>query len=448
MDKLSAPPLPSVLLSLAPLIPAAALVLKGVAKFATSQQAATATAERAVDEKLAAAVDEVKKSLTEATDKLQRTQEKLASAAKKADKARLEQTELERKRDALTAGYLLAEYLADRNASDDYRSKLGTVSKVHKDLQDLADLTAEFNQETPRAEGGPPNRIVLYIDDLDRCPPKKVVEVLEAVHLLLSFPLFVVVVAVDTRWLTSALHTALPALDMRPSESGVQPNAMDYVEKIFQIPFWVEELDDDARRRLLRGLLLPSVEVQTTEGGGDGSSLLVGKREDELVRTMLTDYGSGLDLDARQLSLTPDELAFIESLAPLMGGTPRRVKRFVNICQFLLAMAPPLAAGDILPTERMATCFMAAVHEGLPKLAARLAKVNASLPTVPPPTLSSALAAIEPELTTEREQLKAWLTKQNELTPAGTDPFDQTPMSKFLIRFDLIRRLTFEVGAT
>lgn len=46
-------------------------------------------------------------------------------------------------------------------------------------------------------------RIILYIDDLDRCPPEKVVEVLQAIHLLLCFPLFVVVVAVDARWVSA-----------------------------------------------------------------------------------------------------------------------------------------------------------------------------------------------------------------------------------------------------
>jgi hypothetical protein len=35
------------------------------------------------------------------------------------------------------------------------------------------------------------DRIVLYVDDLDRCPPPRVVEVLEAVHLLLAGRLFV-----------------------------------------------------------------------------------------------------------------------------------------------------------------------------------------------------------------------------------------------------------------
>lgn len=48
-------------------------------------------------------------------------------------------------------------------------------------------------------------RIVLYIDDLDRCPAAKVVDVLQAVHLLLAYPLFVVVVGVDSRWLLQSL---------------------------------------------------------------------------------------------------------------------------------------------------------------------------------------------------------------------------------------------------
>ena len=62
----------------------------------------------------------------------------------------------------------------------------------------------ELGQEGERSENralSPIERIILYIDDLDRCPPKRVVEVLEAVHLLLAFDLFVVVVAVDARWL-------------------------------------------------------------------------------------------------------------------------------------------------------------------------------------------------------------------------------------------------------
>ena len=41
---------------------------------------------------------------------------------------------------------------------------------------------------------------------LDRCKPSVVVNVLEAIHILLAFELFVVVVGVDVRWLKRALQ--------------------------------------------------------------------------------------------------------------------------------------------------------------------------------------------------------------------------------------------------
>ena len=71
-----------------------------------------------------------------------------------------------------------------------------------------SDLTAARNEWLASGATTPPplERIVLYIDDLDRCPPRRVVEVLEAVHLMLALELFVVVVAVDARWLIRSLE--------------------------------------------------------------------------------------------------------------------------------------------------------------------------------------------------------------------------------------------------
>src|SRR4029450_3168764 len=76
---------------------------------------------------------------------------------------------------------------------------------------DLDSLQAELQtiqvKQLPRF-----SRIILYIDDLDRCPPDTVVKVLQAVHLLLTFPLFTVVVAVDARWVSRALRERFPNL--------------------------------------------------------------------------------------------------------------------------------------------------------------------------------------------------------------------------------------------
>src|SRR5262245_42386878 len=88
-------------------------------------------------------------------------------------------------------------------------------------------------------------RIILYIDDLDRCPEKIVVQVLQAVHLLLAFPISIVVVGVDSRWLLHSLQQHSIAFRENKA-NGSQPaeenkhwrsTPLNYLEKIFQIPF-------------------------------------------------------------------------------------------------------------------------------------------------------------------------------------------------------------------
>lgn len=107
-----------------------------------------------------------------------------------------------------------------------------------------------------RRPGTPPlQRIVLYIDDLDRCPPRRVVDVLAATHLLLALPLFVVVVAVDPHWLVQSLrriHGEWFALPDEP-EPGVRP--LDYLDKIFQVPYALRPQPPEATERYLRSLV-------------------------------------------------------------------------------------------------------------------------------------------------------------------------------------------------
>jgi KAP family P-loop domain len=94
-------------------------------------------------------------------------------------------------------------------------------------------------------------RIVLYIDDLDRCEPEKVVDVLQAVNMVLSFRLFVVVVAVDARWLSRSLEKKYPDFfgvagkNSSARDSTRHATAADYLEKIFQVPYWVPPMDGE-----------------------------------------------------------------------------------------------------------------------------------------------------------------------------------------------------------
>jgi hypothetical protein len=314
---------------------------------------------------------------------------------------------------------------------------------VRADLRTIEDEIAKNN----RAASGPtdqdvpydeqlPNRIVLYVDDLDRCPPAKVLQVLEAVHLLLAFPLFVVFVAVDSRWLSSALIEQLHAL--RVVQRGVwtgstdKPTARDYLEKIFQLPFWVQPLSGDDRENLVSGLLAPTLRADAATAGPAGpGGLEVNSLRSMALEAMLSHTGTGLRLETNSLALTPTEFEFIVSLGPLLGDTPRRVKRFVNTVQFLLSIRPPLP--DQGPrSPRMAIALLAAIHEGLPSVARQLFKETSSAEP-----LGVALDA--PGVAKdERDAMVKWLEK-----PDQQDWRQVTP-SEIGERIEMVQRLGFD----
>jgi hypothetical protein len=159
-------------------------------------------------------------------------------------------------------------HLLERANSEEYRRHFGLIAIVRKDLEELEkQLRAASKQR----------RIVLFIDDLDRCPPTRVVEVLQAVHLLLAFPLFVAVVGVDPRWLTRSLerhYRQILSTDHEGAEveAGLPPagtNPHDYLEKIFQIPFSLDPMSAGGYRSLIATLVAvpePAAMAETGDG--------------------------------------------------------------------------------------------------------------------------------------------------------------------------------------
>ena len=90
---------------------------------------------------------------------------------------------------------------------------------------------------------------MLFVDDLDRCPPAKVVEMLEAVQLLAKTELFIVVMALDVRYTTLCLEQEYQGI---LKEDGF-PSGLDYLEKIIQIPYQVPPIHANAMKKYLGG---------------------------------------------------------------------------------------------------------------------------------------------------------------------------------------------------
>jgi hypothetical protein len=244
----------------------------------------------------------------------------------------------------LTTGTLLEEFLDDRVSNHGYLKQLTIFSRIRNDFEKLSDLMTKANEDyvAEKVVNGqvvgpaPVSRIVLYIDDLDRCPAERVVEVLKLVHLLLAFPLFVCLAAVDPRWIKRCLHEAPGLIDVSKKidlddEVGIPATAADYLEKIFQIPLWLRPVPSEQRAAIARTLLDPAESSDEPRFDLPVTALshvvLTGTKP-EGVEGEDDTPGPAIDPD----TISGDELQYLDRLgeAGLLDGNPRSLKRFVN----------------------------------------------------------------------------------------------------------------------
>ena len=244
----------------------------------------------------------------------------------------------------------LYEFIEKRCSSDDYKKHLGLVSVVRKDFEILSDLFTGHREEF--AESGkseefrslfekPLERIVLYIDDLDRCPEDRVIEVLEAVNLLMAFPLFIVVVGVDPIWVRNALAVKY-ASQFKVLENGYKSmDASDYLEKIFQIAFHLKTAEESSIRNMLKNLSevqqLPAAFVVEKEiAAADTDSGYSSEYEDSYsAEAVIENFEIPHETIVKALGFTKEERSFIEDMSIVLGSNPRLIKRFINIYRIL-----------------------------------------------------------------------------------------------------------------
>lgn len=281
---------------------------------------------------------------------------------------------LEAQLDEVRSGRRLHRFIVERASADDYRQHLGMVNLIRNDFERLSQILTRKDDAslggTSEQEPPPPrlDRIILYIDDLDRCPEGRVVEVLQAVHLMLAFPLFVVVVGVDSRWLLLSLEDHYAALrradtlDRRHAHPDLDATPQNYLEKIFQIPFVLKPMGEAGFGNLVEALIpitspaSPPREKSgwrnLPENGRPGQKKARGVAESTPAsRADLDDAPDEEDEDDPAvgavgrvpLQLTPEALRiemwerdFIVKLHPLIGS-PRAAKRFSNVYRFLRA---------------------------------------------------------------------------------------------------------------
>lgn len=317
--------------ALVPVVGTAAAVLGYAASVAATLREARVARERPVRDALAALA-------------AARAEEALA-----AEEVRSRQDDIARLRDR---GERLQQLVQD--AQTTYATQLGTISQLRADLELLAALVHPDDREDPSvaalragaqavmatdpASSGNDldvDRIVLYIDDLDRCPPDVVVKVLEAVNMLLAFRLFVVVIGVDGRWLEKSLKRTYRSLLDDP---------MEYLEKIVQLPFVL---------RPMSGVDFGNLVDALTSGGSDDDAPVASPavlpdlvlKNDDVVLVAEAKSVDGAAIPApgttaptELVAITDAERRLLRELAGFIT-TPRTLKRLVNAYRMIRVRA-------------------------------------------------------------------------------------------------------------
>ena len=288
----------------------------------------------------------------------------------------------------MTSGRILGEFVAERVGSTDYRKLLGTAALIQRDFDALSKLIDEQNQEFLRNRQG---RRAAEAGDaqphhsLHRRP--RPVRAGAGHRRAAGRPPAARVSALRRRRgrrlpvARSLAPGALPDADRLPEQTAPlrpattdevdQPSPSDYLEKIFQVPFWIEPLGEHGRRSLVRGLLQGNLATtaRSDEAVGGVEPLEFADDSEAMVREM---FGAtrAVRMQTAALSVTPIEFTFLDELAPLLGTTPRSIKRFVNVYQLLCAL--PLPPDVESPLYEEAVAFILAITDGLPALSAAL----------------------------------------------------------------------------
>lgn len=297
--------------------------------------------------------------------------------------------ELNHELSELEPGRRLYGFLSQKASDSEYTGGLGLVAVMRKDFEQLVALLEDWRRNADRVGGPrPADRIVLYIDDLDRCSPRQVFEVLQAVHLLLALDLFTVVVGVDPEWLRRSIRQQYPDMFAAgPEGAGVgDPTPEGYLEKIFNVPFALPPLTARGVGSLIRRLATEGEpRPQTTETpdtpGGAAERRLRGDSgtEGPAIKSPLPiEQGSeASSIRAGQeprppRAMTEPELRLVESLGGLIKH-PRDAKRLLNLyrlvrCTRDLAPASRFLGDDGAPGEYQAVIVLLGLLTAEPRL--------------------------------------------------------------------------------
>ncbi|SEB02381.1 Predicted P-loop ATPase, KAP-like [Flavobacterium gillisiae] len=198
--------------------------------------------------------------------------------------------------------------------------KTNAVADFRNDFEDLLEST-NFK------------KLVVIIDDLDRCTPDRIIENLEAVKLFLNVPKTAFLIGADPRIVRHAIELKYKTDNISYNSDDKIKNdriVSDYLEKLIQIPYNLPKLSDNEVETYLTLLLCKKAFPIKFKD-------ILKKYQDHIKEDRYSVFGFGnIDgvLSVEEISSLGNSITILASSAKIitygLKGNPRQIKRFLN----------------------------------------------------------------------------------------------------------------------
>jgi hypothetical protein len=237
-----------------------------------------------------------------------------------------------------------------------------TDAKVFED-NSLAKEFAEFQKSfEDLLEESKIKKLVVLIDDLDRCLPKVTIETLEAVRLFMFSKSAAFVIAADEAMIEYAVRNHFPDL---PDDGDIRTGfeySKRYLEKLIQVPFRIPALGEIESGIYITLLLIGS---RLKEDSAEFNKLLtiaIDKMKKPWENIGFTIEQLKEALGDKYTSVT-NEITVSNQIADILAkntqGNPRKIKRFINMLLLRDKIAEARGFGDSIQIPILAKMMLA-----------------------------------------------------------------------------------------
>ena len=185
--------------------------------------------------------------------------------------------------------------------------------------------------------------VVVYIDDLDRCSPERIIQCLEAIKLFVNVDRTAFVIGADQRIIEHAIHERYKT---PLQQTTISSPYSDYLEKLIQLPYKLPKLSYSEQETYVTLLLCSKMENEN----------LFPTIHRKYLEFREKDKHSKYDLNKIQkanptinFGTTSGYLSIIPIMSSFLNGNPRQLKRFLNTFDMRRRMAGVAGFREIDP---------------------------------------------------------------------------------------------------